>query len=90
MPIPDNKKVKYQDDKKVKMSREYLIDGKWTDTLTMREPTFQDQLNVADTEEALQNPTMFANLCDITVEDMQPFAGKDMAKVVKTYESFFV
>jgi hypothetical protein len=87
MPTTNNE-VKYEDNKKIKMSRKYQLNGAMTDELQMREPTFGDELNVADVKPSIQNATMFANLCDITVDEMKQFAGKDMKKVIETYESF--
>ena len=80
--------VKYEEKKTIKLSRKYPLNGTTQDELKMREPTFGDELNVSSIETHLQNATMFANLCDISVDDMKQFAQKDMKIVIKTYESF--
>lgn len=84
------KQVEYAKPKVIKFSREYQFNGEWTDELKMREPTIQDEIIAQETapNEKMIQLQMFANLCDISLDELKQLSSKDGMKVAKAYEDF--
>jgi hypothetical protein len=83
-------KVKYEKSKKIEFSREYMFNGELKNHLIMREPTIGDEINaqeMARNENEMQL-LMFANLCDISIDELKPIASKDGAKIAEAYQDF--
>jgi len=77
--------------KTIKFSREYSLNGgAMTDTITMREPTVGDEINAQETapKESLVQITLFANLCDLTLDELKQISSKDGQKIAEAYNSF--
>jgi len=77
--------------KTIKFSREYPLNGgAMTDTITMREPTVGDEINAQETapKESLVQITLFANLCDLTLDELKQISSKDGQKIAEAYNSF--
>lgn len=65
------------------------LDGAKVMTLTMREPTVDDQLNVQGTgTEAEQEVAMVANLCMVTPKDIRSLTLRDYNRVRAAFLGF--
>ena len=87
-----DKKVEYKKAKEIKLSREYSFNGEWTDKLSMREPTIKDEriaVESATAESDIQY-IMFANLCDVSLSEIDQLALKDSHAVTKAYNDFLL
>ncbi len=85
-----SKKVEYQKPKKIEFSNEYSFNGVMKNHLEMREPTIGDEMNaqeMARNESELQL-LMFANLCDVSLDELKPITSKDGQKIAEAYNSF--
>ena len=80
----------YADHIKIPLSRAKEMNGILVSELTMREPTARDEV-VAQKQmddSAMAEITMFANLCDISPEDVLNLSSRDYRRLVKAYANF--
>ena len=66
------------------------IDGAEMGELTMREPTVEDQLSIDKSKggEAEKELHLFANLCEVTPEDLRKLTLRDYRRVQEAFRSF--
>ena len=88
--MPKVQKVQIVKQKKIQFSREYNFNGEMKDYLEMREPTIGDEINA---QEMARNDNemqllMFANLCDVSLDELKPVASKDGALIAEAYQDF--
>ena len=76
--------------KTIELERGVEIAGARVMTLTMREPTVDDQIIAGETKggSALQEVTLLANLCEIAPADIRRLAMRDYVKLQKAYAAF--
>ena len=76
--------------KQIKLDGGLDIDGAKVKALNMREPTVNDQLAAADIKgsNARQEVALFANLCEVTPEDIGRLTLKDYRKLQEAYADF--
>lgn len=73
----------------IDLSRPIEIDGASVSALRMREPTVGDQLAVQDIRgDAMQELTLFANLCEITPNDVKRLSMRDYRKLQAAWRGF--
>jgi len=85
-------KVQYTKPKEIKFSREYELNGAMSDTIEMREPTINDEINAQETapSEGMLQLTLFANLCDLSIDELKQISSKDGQKIAEVYNSFLL
>lgn len=66
------------------------IDGKQTKTVTMREPTVRDQLDVQAVKgsEAHREVTLMANLCNLTPDQVKAMTMRNYRRLQAALEVF--
>ena len=77
--------------KKIKFSRKYALNGGlMADTITMREPTVGDEINAQESapKDSLIQITLFANLCNLTLDELKQISSKDGQRIAEAYNSF--
>lgn len=76
--------------KTIELERGVEIAGARVMTLTMREPTVDDQIIAGETKggSALQEVTLLANLCEVAPADIRRLAMRDYIKLQKAYAAF--
>ncbi|ATI41959.1 hypothetical protein CBW24_08045 [Pacificitalea manganoxidans] len=76
--------------KTIELERGVEIAGARVMTLTMREPTVDDQIIAGETKggSALQEVTLLANLCEVAPADIRRLAMRDYVKLQKAYAAF--
>ncbi|WP_441228022.1 phage tail assembly protein [Tardiphaga sp. 20_F10_N6_6] len=74
----------------INLSRPLEIDGAKVGFLTMREPTVNDQLVASEAKgsEGIKEVSYFANLCDVTPDDIRRLPVRDYNRVQAAYASF--
>lgn len=74
----------------ITLRRAYSFNGVSTSTLRMREPTVRDQLATSEMQgsDAAKEIATFANLCDVTPDDIQNLAMADYQRIQLAYGSF--
>lgn len=74
----------------IPLKRPVEIDGAEVGELTMREPTVEDQLSIDKMKggEAEKELHLFANLCEVTPEDLRKLTLRDYRKVQEGFRSF--
>lgn len=77
-------------DANIKLSRTYKLNGADADSITMREPTVNDQLTIAALKgaDADKEIALFANLCGVSPADLKQLAIRDWSRLQKAYQSF--
>ena len=80
----------FESNKDVKLSRPIEISGATVSALRMREPTVLDQQSALEMKgsQATQEITLFANLCDVTPDDIRKLALRDYKKLSEAYAGF--
>ncbi|WP_306168636.1 phage tail assembly protein [Halomonas sp. MMSF_3323] len=79
----------YSETTDITLSKGIDIDGARVQTITMREPTVADQLAVDGIKgNALREITFFANLCDLTPDDIKQLPLRDYRKLAEAFEGF--
>lgn len=75
---------------KIELSKAVEIDGAQTKTVTMREPTVQDQLDVQAIKgsEAHREVTLMANLCDLTPDQVKAMTMRNYRRLQAALEVF--
>jgi len=77
--------------KTIKFSKEYPLNGgAMIDTITMREPTVGDEINAQESasKDSLIHITLFANLCNLTLDELKQISSKDGQRIAEAYNSF--
>ena len=76
--------------KEITLDTEVEIDGAKVKKLTMREPTVEDQLTAGDIKgsSARQEVALFANLCEVTPQDIGKLSLRDYGKLQDAYQGF--
>ena len=76
--------------KTIELERGVEIAGARVMTLTMREPTVDDQIIAGETKggSALQEVALLANLCEVAPADIRRLAMRDYIKLQKAYAAF--
>ena len=76
---------------KITLKKPIEVDGAQVKTLTMREPFVEDQLIAQDAAkgESRQEVALFANLCEVTPEDIGKLTLADYVKLREIYDGFF-
>lgn len=76
--------------KEIKLTKGIEVNGATVTALTMREPTVSDQLAASEVKgtNARQEVALFANLCEVTPEDIAALTLKDYAKLQDAYAGF--
>lgn len=66
------------------------IEGAKVKVLTMREPTVQDNLamDAIKGSDAIKEITYFANLCQVSPEDIKKLTQRDYGRLQKAYQNF--
>lgn len=74
----------------IELSRAITLDGAEVKSLRMREPTVGDQIAAQESarSNAMQEVTMFGNLCEIDPETVKSLRIKDYNKLREAYEGF--
>lgn len=74
----------------IKLTKPIKINGVEAKSLTMREPTVQDQLDVAALKDdpIAQELTIIANLCDVAPDDLKALTLKDYKGLQEAYVGF--
>jgi len=74
----------------VELTRPLVIDGAQVKALRMREPTVGDQLATEELKggESAKEIAMFANLCEISPDDIKRLTLKDYKKVQAAFLGF--
>ena len=74
----------------IKLVKGVEINGATIKTLTMREPTVGDQIDVSEMKgsDAAQEVALFANLCEITPADVRSMSMKDYHLLRDAYRAF--
>lgn len=74
----------------IELSRPVEMSGAVVTTLRMREPTVGDQLVItrAGGTPADQEMLLFANLCEVSPDDLKRLPMKDYRRVQRAYTSF--
>ncbi len=74
----------------VTLRRKYKLNGVDTDAVRMREPTVRDQLATSEMQcsDALKEITTFANLCEVSPDDIQSLSMADYQRLQLAYGSF--
>jgi hypothetical protein len=75
---------------KITLKNPIDIDGAEVSTLTMREPTVQDQLDVDQLKgsAATKEVTLLANLCEVTPDDIKKMTMRNYRRVQEAMEAF--
>lgn len=75
---------------KIELSKAVEIDGAQIKTVTMREPTVQDQLDVQAIKgsEAHREVTLMANLCDLTPDQVKAMTMRNYRRLQAALEVF--
>lgn len=76
----------------IELSRPLQIDGANVSALRMREPTVADQLAMEEMKgtDGAKEIGMFANLCEVSPDDIKKLTLKDYKKVQATFLGFTV
>mgnify|MGYP001553870790 FL=1 len=76
--------------KQIKLDTGIEINGTTVKVLTMREPTVADQLSADEIKgsDALKEITIFANLCEISPDEIKQMTMKDYRKLQEAYRDF--
>ena len=74
----------------VTLSRPIEVNGAKLSTLTMREPTVDDQLAISDVKGAdvLKDATMFANLCTVSPAYIRRLPLRDFMRLQAAFADF--
>lgn len=90
--LPDYLKQTDAGDYDITLRKGITIEGVKVSTLRMREPTVQDNLVQEATKgsDGIKEMTMFANLCDITVDDVKKLGLHDYRRVQQAFTNFIV
>ena len=74
----------------IELSKAVEIDGAQTKTVTMREPTVQDQLDVQAIKgsEAHREVTLMANLCNLTPDQVKAMTMRNYRRLQAALEVF--
>lgn len=74
----------------IELSREVEMDGAKVKALRMREPTVGDQLAADEMKggEAAKEISVFANLCEVSPEDIKKLTLKDYKKLQAAFVGF--
>ena len=77
---------------KIQLKTPISIDGAEVSTLSMREPTVQDQLDVDSMKGTPANKevSMLANLCEISPDDVKQMKMRNYRRLQEAYEVFSV
>lgn len=75
---------------KIELNTPIDIDGAEVSTLSMREPTVQDQLDVDSMKgtQANKEVSMLANLCEISPDDVKQMKMRNYRRLQEAYEVF--
>lgn len=76
--------------KQIKLDTGIEINGTTVKVLTMREPTVADQLSADEIKgsDAVKEITIFANLCEISPDEIKQMTMKDYRKLQEAYRDF--
>ena len=76
--------------KQIKLDTGIEINGTTVKVLTMREPTVADQLSADEIKgsDALKEITIFANLSEISPDEIKQMTMKDYRKLQEAYRDF--
>lgn len=76
----------------VELSRAIDVDGKQVQVLHMREPIVADQLALEQMKgsDANKEVTLFANLCQISPDDLRQMSLRDYRKLQQAFAGFTV
>lgn len=76
----------------VELSRPIDVDGKQVQVLHMREPIVADQLALEQMKgsDANKEVTLFANLCQISPDDLRQMSLRDYRKLQQAFAGFTV
>ena len=74
----------------VELSKQYEFDGAKTNYVVMREPTVADQLTMSEMagSDTHKEICMFANLCQITPDQIKALSLRDYKKVQAAFLAF--
>lgn len=74
----------------IELAKAVELDGAETKTVTMREPTVQDQLDVQSTKgsEAHREVTLMANLCSLTPDQVKAMTMRNYRRLQAALEVF--
>lgn len=74
----------------IELSRPLDIDGTQVSTLTLREPTVEDQITASEMKasDAVQEVHMIANLCDVAPSDIRKLSLRDYRKLQDAFVGF--
>ncbi len=74
----------------IELAKAVELDGAETKTVTMREPTVQDQLDVQATKgsEAHREVTLMANLCSLTPDQVKAMTMRNYRRLQAALEVF--
>lgn len=74
----------------IELAKPMDLDGADVGELTMREPTVEDQLSIDKIKggEAEKEMHLFANLCEVTPQDLRKLTLRDYRKVQEAFRSF--
>lgn len=66
------------------------VDGAQVKVLTMREPTVEDNLTMDAIKgsDAIKEINYFANLCQVSPEDIKKLTQRDYGRLQKAYQNF--
>ena len=75
----------------VTLRREYSMAGVKTSVVRMREPTVNDQIVASEMKgsDAMKEVHTFANLCDLSPDDIKQLGSPDYARLQAAYTHFF-
>ena len=87
---PKTNKEALNDQVQILLSKPLDIDGTKVSTLTMREPTVNDQLIAAESgsTDAMQEVAIMANLCMVSTADIRKMSLRDYRKLQTAYVAF--
>lgn len=74
----------------IALKRPIMIDGVKRTELTMREPLVSDQLAASEVKgsSAQQEIALFANLCQVSIDDIKAMTLKNYQQIQEAYQGF--
>lgn len=75
--------------KRIQLSKAYTLGNQERDYVNMREPRVRDNLNVSKIKEEEQREiTMLANLCEITIDEIEELTLNDYSRLTHAFLGF--